>query len=111
MALYLNNSRQIKRANLLSKIDEQFAYPVEDYLVAGETEAMLDQVVNKMPETMRKAFELSRKEHLSIKEIAARMGLSEQTVKNNITAALQRLRNQLSAEHVIFILPLVIFLN
>jgi RNA polymerase sigma-70 factor (ECF subfamily) len=41
-----------------------------------------------MPSTMRSAFSLSRKESMSIKDIATELALSEQTVKNNISLAL-----------------------
>jgi RNA polymerase sigma-70 factor (ECF subfamily) len=41
---------------------------------------------------MQSAFNLSRVEGLSIKEIAFRLSISEQTVKNNISLALSRLK-------------------
>jgi DNA-directed RNA polymerase specialized sigma24 family protein len=53
-----------------------------------------------MPDTMRKSFELSRKENLSVKEIAEQMELSEQTVKNNLSMALQRLRLKLNDNYM-----------
>jgi RNA polymerase sigma-70 factor (ECF subfamily) len=53
---------------------------------------MLDNEISKMPTTMQSAFNLSRVEGLSIKEIAFRLSISEQTVKNNISLALSRLK-------------------
>ncbi|MNL35835.1 Sigma-70, region 4 [compost metagenome] len=43
---------------------------------------------------MKLSFRLSRYENKSIKEIAAELSLSEQTVRNNISMALERLRLQ-----------------
>ena len=42
---------------------------------------------------MREVFELSRREYLSHKEIAARLGIAEETVKKHIQHALQLLRS------------------
>lgn len=61
-----------------------------------ELEREIDRTVDRMPHTMRTIFRLSRYEYLSVKEIAGRLQLSEQTVKNNITLAMQRLRANLS---------------
>ncbi|RPD42651.1 RNA polymerase sigma factor [Chitinophaga barathri] len=52
----------------------------------------IDRTVARMPQTMRTVFCLSRYEYLSVREIAGKLHLSEQTVKNNITLAMQRLR-------------------
>jgi RNA polymerase sigma-70 factor (ECF subfamily) len=42
---------------------------------------------------MKEIFMLSRLEHQSIEQIAQRLGLSQQTVKNQITKALKILRS------------------
>lgn len=62
-------------------------------------ENMLKEVIDKeiadLPPRMREVFELSRKQHLSHKEIAEIMGTSEQTVKKQMTNALKVLRTKL----------------
>lgn len=62
-------------------------------------ENMLQQAIEReiagLPEKMRQVFELSRKQHLSNKEIAAIMGTSEQTVKKQISNTLKLLRGRL----------------
>ena len=64
----------------------------EEQLMAKELSFFLDNEIAKMPLTMQSAFNLSRVEGLSIKEIAFRLSISEQTVKNNISLALSRLK-------------------
>lgn len=64
----------------------------EERLLAKELSILLEKEVAKMPTTMQSAFNLSRLEGLSIKEIAYQLSLSEQTVKNNISLALNKLR-------------------
>lgn len=61
-------------------------------LDARELELALNEEIARMPENMRKTFLLSRYEQRSIREIAAELSLSEQTIKNNISEALSRLR-------------------
>ncbi len=64
----------------------------DEKLMVKELAFLLDNEIAKMPTTMRSAFNLSRVEGLSIKEIAFRLSISEQTVKNNISLALSRLK-------------------
>ncbi|PWV47036.1 RNA polymerase sigma factor [Chitinophaga sp. S165] len=73
---------------------EQVQYSAEYGLEAKELEAVINNEIASMSDTMRKAFVLSRQENKSIREIAAELHLSEQTIKNNISQALDRLRKK-----------------
>lgn len=64
----------------------------DDHLLYTEAKQSVDHALEKMPINMRQCFRLSRYEDKSIREIATELGLSEQTVKNNISEALRRLR-------------------
>ncbi|WP_160710754.1 RNA polymerase sigma factor [Chitinophaga solisilvae] len=77
----------------------------EEQLYLQELEASLQQSVNMMPATMKAVFVLSREEQLSSREIAARLNLSEQTVRNNISLALQRIRHHLGMPGLLLLLP------
>lgn len=55
----------------------------------------IEKEIASLPPKMREVFELSRKHHLSNKEIAAIMGTSEQTVKKQISNTLKQLRSRL----------------
>ena len=48
--------------------------------------------INAMPEKMREVFMLSREDGLPVSEIANRLSISEQTVKNQVSNAIKRLR-------------------
>lgn len=61
---------------------------------AKELQDLLNQEIERMPVNMKQSFQLSRDENKSIREIAAELCLSEQTVRNNISLALERLRSQ-----------------
>lgn len=90
----------------LSLLDEPTHLPVEEMILAEDLQQEFDRQLLKMPVTVQDVFRLSRKEGLSIKEIAARLDLSEQTVKNYISSALQCLRTYLKKDNLSFILAL-----
>lgn len=67
-----------------------------DHLIReNQLKAMIEQEIAALPPRMREVFELSRIEHLSHREIAERLGTSEQTVKKQMTNTLRVLRVKL----------------
>jgi RNA polymerase sigma-70 factor (ECF subfamily) len=64
----------------------------ENKLFEKELRERLDEAINQLPPRTREVFCMSRFEHLNAKEIAERLNLSEQTVKNQLTTALSKLR-------------------
>jgi len=86
----------------------------DEHLIAGELQMAIDTVLIKMPFNMRQCFQLSRYEQKPIRDIANELMLSEQTVKNNISEALRRLRSHLtgySSGHLALFLLLLINLT
>lgn len=61
-------------------------------------EKVLSEEVDVMPYNMKQAF-LLRCENHSVKEIASTLNLAEQTVGNNLTAAMKKLRKRLRTEY------------
>jgi RNA polymerase sigma-70 factor (family 1) len=57
--------------------------------------AIIEKELAELPPKMREVFELSRKQHLSHREIAERLDISEQTVSKHVTNALKILRVKL----------------
>ncbi len=60
---------------------------------------VIDEEIGRLPPRMKEVFEMSRKEFLSNKEIAARLGTSEETVKKQISKSIKVLKDRLS-KHV-----------
>lgn len=71
-------------------------YNTDSRLLGHDISRLLDDNVAQLPEKCRQVFTLSRKECLSNKEIAARLGISVKTVENQMTIALRYLRSGLS---------------
>ena len=63
-----------------------------DTMLAKELEDVLNTEINKLPSKMKEVFLLSRREYLSNDKIADRLSISSQTVKNQISIALKKLR-------------------
>lgn len=80
----------------LNQFINQGEYITDHYIRQKEFSQIIEKEVTALPDKMREIFELSRKNHLSRKEIAEKLGLSEKTVKNQITNALKILRGRLS---------------
>lgn len=94
--------RHLERITLLQSHND-----TEEQLIAKELEIELTKVIDRLPERCRQIFVLSRFEHLSNQEIALQLGLSVQTVKNQISKALASLRTQIPAD---IYLALLLFL-
>jgi RNA polymerase sigma factor (sigma-70 family) len=86
----------IPYAHALSTV---LAYPsaaeADQSVMLRELEQLIQEELNSLPERLQQPYRMSRENHLSIKEIAVNLSLSEQTVKNNISAVLHKLRLKL----------------
>jgi len=68
---------------------------IEEEMYARELAASIDQLMDKMPGKMQEVFRLSRQQHLTHREIATRLQISEETVKKQIYLALKILKSNL----------------
>lgn len=89
----------LRKEDIRSKHEHVFARLLSD-TTANTTDQLyykhlyeeLHQYVNQLPPRIQEVFRLSRFEHLSVAEIAARLGASEQTVRNQLNTANKRLK-------------------
>jgi RNA polymerase sigma-70 factor, ECF subfamily len=84
------NEETIRQLNNI--IPPDFICHQLDKISLDEMTSRIEQGVMQLPEECRKIFLLSRNEDLTNKEIASRMGISENTVKVQIYRALNKLR-------------------
>lgn len=89
---YAFSTAEIKKLALFDMLDSQES---TDRLETKELTAKIAAAVGQLPTRMQQIFRMSREEDLSIAEIARKLNLSEQTVKNQLTEALRRMRNSL----------------
>jgi RNA polymerase sigma-70 factor (family 1) len=93
----LNVIRQGKMKDVVygEVFGEEPGYSVEHNVEVRELMEIIAKFADELPAQARQIFRMSRYEHLSNKEIALRMGISEKTVKNQINISLKKLRSTL----------------
>ncbi|MVN92713.1 sigma-70 family RNA polymerase sigma factor [Mucilaginibacter sp. HME9299] len=106
---YLAANREIVNYQaLLPEYEAEVAPAADESILAAELQDWFSNEVDKMPETIKNVFTLSRNEQLPVRDIAARLSLSEQTVKNNLTIALKRLQVRFNRMQSISLLLVVL---
>ena len=71
-------------------------------IVSEDLKERLREIVDNFPARLKSVYILSREQHLSVKEIAEKLSVSEQTVKNQLTDILKRLKQELNNKNFIF---------
>lgn len=80
---------------------------VSQQLEYQEFEDKIIYEVDRLPKTQQEVIRLAKMEGLKIKEIAGKLGLSEQTVKNQISIGLRTLKKKLGVSTVVLLIWLV----
>ncbi|MNK03629.1 ECF RNA polymerase sigma factor SigW [compost metagenome] len=85
------------RKQLVEITEEKHEHFVSDaasdgQLLLQEIDGVFENGILSLPEKCREILILSRKEHLSNKEIAARLNISPKTVENQINIGLRKIR-------------------
>ena len=97
-------------------VHEEYIYHI-DTLSTEDTHYKLEyneflfrflKTIEKLPDTQQKVIRLSRFKQLSNKEIAEKLSLSEQTVKNQLSLGLKTLKEKLNK---IWLLLMLLFIN
>lgn len=78
--------------DLLGKAASEYDNTTREQIAVYDMETRLQEGIRRLSPKTREVFELSRRDELSISEIADKLHLSHQTVKNQITTALKSLR-------------------
>ncbi len=71
-------------------------------IVADDLNENIQRLVNDFPPRLRCVYILRQEQNLSIKEIAEKLSISEQTVKNQLGDILKRLRSEVNQKNFSF---------
>jgi len=118
LSAYLYSAVRYKVFNAIEhkRIIANYAVSLQQFLKEGEllTEEtyrekelakLIEQEIQALPPKMREVFELSRKQHLSYREIAEKLNITEHTVKSQVSNALKTLKVKLNlSAGIIFLL-------
>lgn len=69
-----------------------------------EINETVDVLLNTLPKRCREIYQMSRRDNLSITEIAEKLGVSKRTVENQLTIALKHLRTGIKCGMLLAIL-------
>ncbi|OWK71790.1 RNA polymerase sigma factor [Pedobacter sp. AJM] len=89
----IKDIHQVEYANLMNQRRE---IAPDEHLIRQDTAKEVEAVLQLLPERMRLVISMSREQDKTVKEIAAELNISVQTVKNQITTAMKILRENLS---------------
>jgi RNA polymerase sigma-70 factor, ECF subfamily len=116
LSSYLYKSVRNRIFDLIAhkRVEERYIHSLATFIEEGvcitdqqirekELGEIIEKEVSLLPQKMREIFQLSRNEHLSYKEIAVELKISDKTVKKQVSNALNILREKLD---VAFLLTL-----
>jgi len=89
--------KQFRKRKLIDKRIEEFddfisGYNIEEHFEFKELFARVENIIAGLPRQRRIIFQLNRDDGLSAREIAKKLNISEQTVRNQIYSALKEIR-------------------
>jgi RNA polymerase sigma-70 factor (ECF subfamily) len=85
--------KYVEHIKSLQQVDE--TYELTDEIHYKELKQKFLGLLNELPPRQKEIFQLSREEGLSNKEIAEKLGISVQTVKNHLVTTLSFLKSKL----------------
>lgn len=83
----------------------------EETVLLNELNLALEREIQKLPPKRQEIFKLSRQQHLSIKQVASHLGISEKTAENQLGKALKVLKLNLKHFNIFMITFLAIISN
>lgn len=83
-------------ADMIQSLAGAYEPGIEQQFAVKELKHNVEISLQELSPKVKQIYCLSREEHLSNREIAEKLGLSEQTVKNQLSVALKHLRQSLA---------------
>lgn len=112
--LSLSMLRSKARKNIqftdLSQVAEEGTEDIKTDLYTRELRTLVEEAVNKLPESRKKIFLLTVQHGKKRQEIAKELGISEHTVKNQLVSARKFIQHYLEKSTGIFLPPILISL-
>lgn len=101
---------RVHYADYCRDLATEATHETEDALAAADLSAAFLKGVELLPEKSREVFRLSRLEHQSVEEIAARLDVTPKAVEYHLTKSMKRLRMHLR-EFLAMLAPFLFFIR
>ncbi|SMC94303.1 RNA polymerase sigma factor [Pedobacter africanus] len=92
LKLYEKDEVRARYAISITALEAPSDLHAQNALIEKELKSLIEKELASMPPRMREIYLLKKDEELSVKQIAVNLSLSEQTIKNQLQTAYQRLR-------------------
>lgn len=92
------------RYTVFESIEKGYSH-IEDEVEGAELTRIVNELLNELPPRQKEVFLLSRKEHLTYKEISDRLKISVKTVENHIGKTLNFFKNNLPMYLLFMLIP------
>jgi RNA polymerase sigma-70 factor (ECF subfamily) len=103
-SVFKSIARQKDNSEITDEITVSGAHEsVEEKLDAKFEEEFLRGVVEQLPEKARLVFQYRREQHLSVKEVADKMEVSEKTIEYHMTRALKTIKQAFKKIKLLFV--------
>ncbi len=104
---YFSLNKKVPFETIINSVHESVEHSIESEIMAKDLQEEINLALLKLPKTTQKIFNLRRYSDLTLKEIALELGLSEQTVKNNLTIALSTFRALIKSGKLTVVISLI----
>ncbi|KIO78459.1 hypothetical protein TH53_03315 [Pedobacter lusitanus] len=95
LKIFEKDAVRLKHALQICPADALLDFCSHERFLEKELKLIIEGEVNRMPSRMKEIYVLKKDDNFSIKQIAEELGLSEQTIKNQLQNAYHRLRLKL----------------
>lgn len=112
--VYKETENQLLSEKLTESLQRQLSDVdslMEERIDAESLRKYINSLIEELPPSRREIFRLSRREHLSYREIAERLFISEKTVETQMNRALRFLRDRLSSDGLLRVILFFIILS
>ena len=89
-------AREIKRLQILASVEKDFTNNTLETIDLNESQNLLNELVDNLAPQQKLIYKLTREEGMSHDEIAHRLNISKNTVKNHLVKTLKYLRDNMN---------------
>lgn len=86
------------------ELNSEWDNSTEETIYFNESKRLVDDAINSLPPQRQKIFRMSKIQGMNYDEIAEEMGISRNTVKNQLVAAVKYLKNHLGETAILLLM-------